>query len=59
MRAQYRQWTKDRVRFAVLLRRVCVDQRSEIIVCDLLLISAALVGVKRATGRTAIDRRTP
>ena len=43
--------TKDRIHLAVLLSRICADQRSEIIVCNLLLISAALVGVKRATGR--------
>jgi hypothetical protein len=39
--------TEDRIRLAVLLRRVCADQRSEFIVCDLLLISAASgLGVK-------------
>ena len=55
MQARYRKRTKDHVRFAVLLRRICADQRSKMILCDILLISAALVSHwrERETGRTA------
>lgn len=45
MQARYQKLTKDRVRLAVLLRRLGADQRSEILVCELLLIPARLVGL--------------
>ena len=44
MQARYQKLTKDRVRLAVLPRRVCANQRSEIMVCDL-VISATLVSL--------------
>ena len=57
MQAHYQQWTKGPIRLAVLLHRGCADQRSEIIVCDL-LISAALVGLGVKERQPRVDRRT-